>query len=172
MKITIILLLILYFFNQNVFCQDRTIQGCVISEDLKVLSGVYIFNIDTVLIGRTDIDGRFKIDISNKTNKLLLRKLGLEWTTIELQNNCDTVNIIMMYFIRYDLAYDFSLRKANRLRLKRFKKIPKLHSQAFYKGLFNKKTICYSREFEPIKPELSKFYKKRKRRRLGFRTNK
>ena len=58
------------FFNVSLFGQTRTIIGRVITEDLEPLVMVHIQTSDTVLLGKTDIDGRFKINIPQETDKL------------------------------------------------------------------------------------------------------
>ena len=45
-------------------------------------------------------------------------------------------------------TYDFmTLKKVDRLRMKRFKKLPKLHKEAFAKRIFKTDKACYSQEF-------------------------
>lgn len=47
-------------------------------------------------------------------------------------------------------TYDFlSPKKVNRLRLKRFKRLPELHKEAFDKGIFKTNAGCYKQEFIP-----------------------
>ena len=116
MRIAISLISILLILNLNLSGQIRNIQGLIISEDFEELPKVRIQNIDTLLLGETDLNGHFKIEIPQKTDKLLLSFIGMEWTTIELTKDCDKIEIIMMY----DAIYDFmTLRKVDRLRLKR-----------------------------------------------------
>ncbi len=130
----------------DLFCQSRTITGRIISEDLEPLPLIYIQDIDTTLIGKTDLDGSFKIEISSSTDSLLLCSLGIEWATIQLTSDCDTLEVVMMY----DYIYDFiSLRKVDRLRFRRFKKLHEIHKQAFDKGLFKTESPCYKQIFEP-----------------------
>jgi hypothetical protein len=48
----------------------------------------------------------------------------------------------------YDVIYDFmSARKIDRLRRKRFEKLPVIHQQAYEKGFFKTKTPCYNQAF-------------------------
>lgn len=158
----IVFISILFIINHNLSGQSRNIQGRVISEDFEVLPEVRIQNIDTILIGKTDIDGYFKINIPRETDKLLLSWIGMEWTTIQIPKNCDTLEIIMMY----DGTYDFmSSRKIDNLRRKRFNKLSELHIKAFNKGIFKTEKPCHFREFEPIKPALDKIQEQMKLKR-------
>lgn len=151
MKISIILILTIVFFNLNLNGQTRTIIGRVISEDLEPLPVLDIENSDNVLFGKTDMDGRFKISIPQETDSLLFRYVGMEWTDIKLKKDCDTVEVIVMY----DVIYDFmTSRKIDRLRKKRFDNLPSLHSDAVKNGLFENNNICYDRVFEAHKPDL------------------
>ncbi len=147
----IIIILVGLFCNFNLNGQTRTIIGRVISEDLEALPEVNIQNSDTLLLGKTDIDGRFIINIPPNTDKILFSWIGMEWTKIKLQDDCDTIEVVMMY----DAIYDFmSSNKIDRLRRKRFDELLNLHSSAVKKGHFAKNTICYDREFKPEKPTL------------------
>jgi hypothetical protein len=148
-KITVIFIATLLLIDTSVCGQTRTIQGRVISEDLEPLYSVHIKNKDTVLYGETDINGRFKIEIQQNTEVLFLSWVGLERANIKLKNDCDTLEIIMLYAATYDFM---SPKKIDRLRLERFNKLPVLYLQAYDKGLFSKKAICYSNVFEPDKP--------------------
>lgn len=149
MKITIILLLAVLIFNLNLNGQTRTIIGRVISEDFEPLPILDIKNSDTVLIGKTDMDGYFKISISQEIDRLLFSYVGMEWTEISLKKDCDTIEVLIMN----DVIYDFiTLKKIDRLRKKRFDNLPNLHSDAVKNGLFENNNICYERVFEEYNP--------------------
>jgi len=153
MKISIILILTALFFNLNLNGQTRTIIGRVISEDLEPLPGLEIENSNNVFLGKTDMDGRFKISIPQETDSLLFRYVGMEWTDIRLKKDCDTVEVVIMY----DVIYDFmTSRKIDRLRKKRFDNLLNLHSDALKNGLFENNNICYNRNFETHKPDLDR----------------
>jgi hypothetical protein len=144
MRLTIILTSALFVLSINLFGQTRIIQGRVISEDLEGLPKVKIQNTDTIMIGETDIDGRFKIEIPINTEKIVFTWIAMERTTIKLKDDCDNVEVVMMY----DAIYDFRTNKRiYRLRLKRFKKLPELHQVAFEKGIFLNGRQCYEQEF-------------------------
>ncbi len=79
------------------------------------------------------MDGFFGINIPQETDSLMFRYVGMEWTDIRLKKDCDTVEVVMMY----DGTYDFmSSKKIDRLRKKRFDKLPIVHSEAVRNGLF------------------------------------
>jgi hypothetical protein len=168
-KAIIIVIAILFSFSNLLTAQTRTIYGRVIGEDGEVAIGDRIQNKDTLLLGTTGIDGRFKIGIPQNTQTLLLFSLGLEPTTIKLNGDCDTLEIVMMNYNTYDFM---SSRKIDRLRLERFNKLPEVHLQAYKKGIFTKESVCYSREFEPHKPALDEIkkemIKKEKQVKLTF----
>lgn len=156
MKLSIVLIIGLLAFNNNLVGQSRLLQGRVISKHLETLPGVRIQNGDTTIFGETDLDGRFKIKLPPKTQTIVLRGVGLEQTTITLNDSCDTVEVVMILAGTYDFM---SSNKIDRLRLKEFKQLPELYRQAYNKGLFTKSTVCYSRQFEPKKPILDSIRK-------------
>ena len=162
MKITLILIITLLFFNLNLNGQTRTIIGRVISEDLEPLPGLDIENSENVLLGKTEMVGRFKISIPQETDSLLFRYVGMEWTDIRLKKDCDTVEVVMIYAGTYDFM---TLKKVDRLRKQRFDNLPNLHSEALKKGLFQNSSICYEtffKELNPPKPVLDSINKKNK----------
>lgn len=148
-KLTVIFVATLLLFDTNLCGQTRTIHGRVISQDLEPLFDVHIQNKDTILFGKTDLYGRFKIEVPQQPQTLILSWVGLERKSIRINTDCDILEIIMLYAGTYDFM---SPERIDRERLKQFNKLPELHLQAYDKGLFSKKTICYSNEFEPDKP--------------------
>lgn len=149
---------ILFVISISLNGQTRIIEGRVISEDMEGLPKVQIQDIDTTMIGETDLDGRFKIEIPQNTDKLLFSFIGMEWTFVKLNKSCDTLEVVMMY----DAIYDFMThRKIDRLRLKRFKKLPEIHQSAYEKGIFLTKSQCYEQEFFPNKPRLDEIRRNR-----------
>ncbi len=147
-KLTVIFIATLLLFDTILCGQTRTIRGRVISQDLEPLPDVHIQNKDTILFGRTDLNGRFKIEVPQQIQILFFTWVGFERTKIKLQKKCDTLEIIMLYAGTYDFM---SPKKIDRQRLKQFNKLPELHLQAYNKGLFSKEITCYSNEFEPDK---------------------
>ncbi|MBT9392489.1 carboxypeptidase-like regulatory domain-containing protein [Hymenobacter sp. NST-14] len=149
MRLFVLLPLFLIISSLKVFGQNRVIQGRVVSEHLETLPMVSIANHRNESIGKTDMDGRFKIAVSQGVDSLLFSFIGMEWAEIKLKQDCDVVEVVMMY----DMTYCFySLRKVDRLRKRRFEKLSAVHADALKKGLFEQTTICYDREFESFKP--------------------
>lgn len=139
------LFLILFITSISLFGQ-RTISGIVISEYMYSLSEVRIQNSDTLLLGKTDFDGNFEITLAKENNKLIFSWLGYEWLTVVVPKNCNYIEVILLE----DGTYDFiSLKKMNRIRFKRFEKLPELYKTAFNKGLFKNDKPCYALKFEP-----------------------
>ena len=125
-----------------------------------------IRNSDSLFLGKTDMEGRFKINIPQETDSLIFRYLGMEYTDIRLKKKCDKVEIVLMY----ETTYDFMTSgKIDRLRKKRFDNLPNLHSDAIKKGLFESKTICYDRDYEAYKPDLDRISEEL--REFGKRNN-
>ena len=95
---------------------------------------------------QTDLNGFFQIDIPVSLKKILFRSVGLEPAIIELVDKCDEVEVVMMLSSTYDFK---TPKKVDRLRKKRFKKLPELHKKAFEKDLFKTDKACYTQEFIP-----------------------
>jgi len=145
MKKRLIIFIVLSVSICSLYSQNKTIKGRVIAEDFASMGGVSIMINDTVEVGRTDIDGFFQIDIPISEKKILFMFLGLESTTIELVNKCDIIEVVMIYGRTYDFI---TLKRAERKRKKRYKKLPEIHKQAFEKGIFETECACYKTEFE------------------------
>ncbi|HPW67817.1 MAG TPA: hypothetical protein PLS84_12150, partial [Salinivirgaceae bacterium] len=165
MKITTILILTVLLSSLNLNGQNRIIIGRVISEDFEPLPRLDIENSNNEFLGKTDMDGRFKISIPQETDSLLFRYIGMEWTDIKLNQDCDTVEVVVMY----DVIYNFiTLKKVDRLRKKRFDNLTNLHSDAVKNGLFKNNNICYERvfkEYNPPKPVRDSINKENKLKR-------
>jgi hypothetical protein len=155
MRLTLILIL---FSSSNWLGQTRTITGRVVDENLSPISQARIDNSDTILPGRTDNDGKFKIDVPVETQSLIILWVGMEWKFINLPGNCDHLEVILLHSGSYDFM---SARKVDRLRMKQFKKLPKLHQAAFQKGIFIMEKPCYKEEFIPEKKQLKEIRKSR-----------
>jgi hypothetical protein len=146
MKKLLILSLILSVSTYSLYSQNKTVKGRVISEHFDILIGVSIRVNDTVEIGRTDMKGYFQIDIPVKQKEIKFMHLGLDQATIELNDNCNEIEVVMMLSGTYDFI---SLKRIDRRRKKRYKKLPKIHKQAFEKNIFDTNLACYNRTFEP-----------------------
>ncbi|MBB6612744.1 hypothetical protein H7F15_17010 [Pontibacter sp. Tf4] len=159
MKLTLCFSMLLLFVCVKVYGQTRTITGRLITENLETLPEVRIHNSDTVVLGTTDKEGRFEIEIAPTTEDLLIGWIGMEWKTIQLPAHCNQLDIILMYHGHYDFM---SVGRIDRLRKKRFEKLPGLHLTAYKKGLFTTKQPCYGQEFVPIKNRLKEINRKRR----------
>ena len=152
------LLIIFIVFNVSIcsiYSQNKTIKGRIIDDNLETLPYVSITINDTVEVGRTDLNGFFQIDIPISVKKLLLSTFGIELVSLELENKCDEVEVVMMLSSTYDFI---TLKKVDRLRMKRFKKLPELHKEAFEKGIFKTDKACYKQEFIPYYKKKQKSY--------------
>lgn len=125
--------------------ETKTITGRIISEDFEPIPKAIIHNMDTITLGSTDVDGYFNIEVPVETKELLLGFVAMEWTSVKIRDNCQNLEIIMMA----DVIYDYiSIKKINQKRYKRFKKLPKMHLQAFEQGIFKFCTPCISYIFK------------------------
>ena len=146
MKRLLITFIALCVSTSSLYSQNKTIKGRVISDFFETMPEVSIMINDTVNVGRTDLNGFFQIDIPVSVKKILFRAVGLDPATIELVGKCDEVEVVMMSSGTDDFI---TLKKVDRLRMKRFKKLPELHKEAFAKGLFKTDKVCYTQEFIP-----------------------
>ncbi len=145
MKKLLILFILIGISMCSLYSQTKTIKGRVISEDFEILPQVSIMINDTVEVGRTDANGFFLIDVPISEKKITFVFVGMESTTIELVDKCDKIEVVMMSIYTYDFM---TLKRAERMREKRYKKLPEIHKQAFEKSIFETECACYIREFE------------------------
>ena len=159
MKHTSILILSLLFHSLNLAAQNRIIHGRVLSEDLESLPRLKIRDSFDSILGETDLNGDFEISISRQTDSLFFCYLGMESADIKLNEDCDAIEMIMIY----DGTYHYrSHRKIDRLRKERYDKIVDLHTKAVQKGIFESEYLCYQRSFVPNKPQLDEIRKRLK----------
>lgn len=157
----IILFFILLLVSPISVFGQREIKGRVIDDNLDYLIQARVYDKNMVLLGNTDLNGYFKINIPSKMDTLIFGYVGSELATIKFSSNCNYFEVILFP----DATYDFmTSRKIDRLRKKEFNKIPALHKQAKQKGIFLNDTICYERKFQPIKQELDALKKKYKKK--------
>ena len=129
--------------------QSRAITGKIIAEwDLEGVIQVRIQSRDTLLLGTTDMNGKFRIELPSGTDQLLLTFIGMEPTSIRVPSNCDNLEIIMMYSASYDFT---TLRTVNRKRSKMFKDLPNQHQRAHEKGIFTSDKPCFEYIFNKYK---------------------
>lgn len=153
MKKLLFICIMLGVSTYSLYSQNKTIKGRVIDDNLETLPYVSIVFNETVEVGKTDLNGFFQIDIPVSVKKLLFSTVGIELASIELVDKCDEVEVVMMLSSTYDFM---TLKKVDRLRMKRFKKLPELHKEAFEKGIFKTDKACYTQKFIP-------YYQKKKR---------
>jgi hypothetical protein len=155
-----ILLSIILFFTADLFGQARIFTGKVIDQNLYPLYQTKIFIADTVLLGTTDLNGNFKIEIPAGTKSVSVGSVAMEPKSIGLTENCTMLDIILINEVTYDFM---SAGKVDRLRKKEFDKLPALHRAAFEKGIFKTDKPCYIDKFISYKKELKAIHKSRKR---------
>jgi hypothetical protein len=147
MKKLLIICIVLSVSICSLYSQNKTIKGRVTDDNLETLPNVLIMINDTIQVGRTDLEGFFQIDIPISVKKILFWDLGVDPATIELVDKCDEVELVMMLSCTCDFM---TLKKVDRLRMKKFKKLTELHNEAFEKGIFKTEYACYNTEFKPI----------------------
>jgi hypothetical protein len=153
MKKLFMTFIVLSISTGSLYAQNKTIKGKVIADDLEILPYTLIFINDTVEVGKTDLNGFFEINIPVSVKKILFRNVGIELASIGLMDTCNEIEIIMMLSGTYDFM---TLKKVDRLRMKRFKKLPKLHKEAFEQGIFKTDKACYTQTFIPDYQKMQK----------------
>ena len=148
MKKLLIIFIVFSITKCSLYSQNKTIKGKVISDDFKTVPLASIMINDTVEVGKTNMNGYFQIDIPISEKKILFKFVGLEPTTIELVGRCDKIEVVM---IRSGTDDFMTLKRAEKKRKKRYKKLPEIHKQAFDKGIFETKCACYKRVFKPLR---------------------
>ncbi len=143
-------LLCIPFSLSSLYAQTKMIHGRVISEELEIVQGAIIYIEDTVEVGAVDKDGFFQIEVPAYQEKISIRYLAFEPAIIELSDNCHSIEVVMLLSSTYD--YRLMLlywTRINWIEKRRFNTIPKIHNQAFVKGIFETGQACYNRVFEP-----------------------
>ncbi|AYL93873.1 hypothetical protein [Mucilaginibacter celer] len=151
MKKVLIIFILLGVSMCSVYAQTKTIKGRVISEFFETTPFALIMINDTVKVGKTDLDGFFQVEIPVGVKKISFWYLGFEPAIIALTDKCDEAEVVMIASFTYDFM---TPKRVDKLRMKRYKKLPQLHKEALAKGLFKTDTACYTQEFRP-------FYKKK-----------
>ncbi len=146
MKKLLIIFIVLIVSTSSLYSQNKTIQGRIISNQFETLYGIRIIINDTVQVGITDRYGFFQINIPVSMRKLLFLDVGFETKIIDLADTCNEVEVVMMLSSSYDFK---TPRKVDRLRKKKFMKLPEFHKQAFEKGLFKTDKACYTQKVIP-----------------------
>lgn len=144
MKLFSVLISTLLLLNTNAISQMRVINGKVIDEKLNPILYINVKINDSIFPIKTDTTGQFRLSIPNETKTLKIGEVGFEWSDINLTEECNQIEIVLLSHWIYDFI---SIKKADKLRRKQFKKLPNLHSQAFKKGIFSRGTVCYNQNF-------------------------
>ncbi|MEP6466003.1 MAG: hypothetical protein ABJB05_06840 [Parafilimonas sp.] len=144
MRIILISITVLLLLNLDATCQVKIITGKVIDEYFDAVPYAQIQNSDSVSLAATDINGQFSISVPIETKSLLIVSISCEPTTVHLTDSCNQIDLIIMRFASYDYI---SLKKVDKLRMKRFKRLPKLHLAAYKKGIFKTSAACYTQDF-------------------------
>ena len=113
---------------------------------MNILPDTRIETVDSVLLGVTDKEGRFEIELPSETDSLLFITTWCchENRIIKVTDNCEQVEIVIML----DMIYDFMTgKKINKDRKRRFNNLLKIHKEAFEKGIFVTDKPCYEQEF-------------------------
>ena len=102
MKIPLILLYITLLTGGINAQETRVIKGRVISENLEPIPNAAIYKMDTTILGSTNVEGFFNIEVPKETNEMLLGFVAMEWTTIKVSDTCSYLEVIMMHCVIYD----------------------------------------------------------------------
>jgi hypothetical protein len=146
LKAVLFLLMLMLSTGTSRAQQTKTLTGRIITEDLEPLPLVNIYALDQTLVGATNLEGYFTIHVAIGTDKLLFKSVGVEGTTVQLREDCRDLEVIIMT----DGTYDFmSRRRVNRKRYRRFKALPKMHQQAYKRGIFKAPASCGTGLFTP-----------------------
>lgn len=129
----------------------KSLTGRLLDDRLETVPRANIYAQDTTVIGTTDMEGYFKLDIPRNTNTLLFGAVGMELTTVKLSGECSHLEVVLLLSSSYDFM---SVRRVNRQELKRFKHFPHLHQEAYEKGLFKSRTPCALPVFTKWVPRL------------------
>jgi hypothetical protein len=135
---------LILFFVTSLMGQARTLTGRIVDDKFEPFMQVMIFNVDTVLFGKSDMDGNFSITVPAGTKTLLLASVGMEWKKLDLSDSCSNLEIILLPSWTHCFK---TPKKAERLRKKEFNKLPTLHKTAFKKGVFKSERPCYVDNF-------------------------
>ncbi len=131
----------------GLYAQNKTIKGRVVYEAPKGFEGVpavVVITKDSVVLGSTDFDGFFRINIPFNQKELYFGTIGFDPAIIELTNACNMIEVVLMMTSTHDFI---SLKRAERRDKKRYKKLHEAHKQAFEQDIFETESPCYNRVF-------------------------
>jgi hypothetical protein len=132
---------LIFFFNFLSFvtlAQNQLLNGKVIGQELIPLPAIQIFDEQGVLLGKTDFEGRFQINLPSNITKISFQGIGYQTEIINITKDCSYIQLVFLQQWIYDFV---SEQKAKRkLRKDRKKQLPLLYDKAFTQGIFQKKT--------------------------------
>jgi hypothetical protein len=138
--------------------QTRTLTGKVIDDKFSPIYQVRIFNVDTILLTTSEINGNFILTVPFNTKSLMIGAIGMERKIINISDTCSNLDIVLLSSGSYDFM---TPGKVDRERKKYFNKLPALHKSAFEKGIFKSDKPCYIDQFITNKKELKEIKKSR-----------
>ncbi|MFT3978852.1 MAG: hypothetical protein QM687_00170 [Ferruginibacter sp.] len=153
MSLKYLVFITLLLMTFRVSGQTKTITGKIIDQNLLTVYQAHIYTSDTSLSVLTDIKGYFIATVPIATKSLVIHAVGMEPKNIELEEGCDTIEIILLYAGTYDFM---TPRKVDRLRKKQFARLPELHQSAFKQSIFEKEQPCYTDRFISFREEIKK----------------
>ena len=138
------LLLIAISHVDSIYSQNRIIKGLVIDETYlaPIIEASIILN-DSINIGKTGKDGGFQFETTSPVFKLTVESLGMDDAELEISEECNNIELIM---ITSWVHGSVSLQEND------YKNLPRLHKEAYEKGIFQSPEICYKRKY----PKFSK----------------
>lgn len=128
--------------------ETKRIKGRIVSENLELLPGANIHDLDTTLLGSTDLDGYFEIEVPSETDRFLVGFIGMEWMTVEPKDDCQNLEMILLSAVIYDFI---PLKRVNKKRKKRVRQLPRIHKDAYKNGYFESSTPCVCYMFKESK---------------------
>lgn len=126
--------------------QTKIITGKVIDRELKPVVGFVIQYSDTTIFTKYDMNGLFSISIPVDTKSITIGAVGFESASMDLTDSCHQLEMVLLFRPTYDFI---TLKKADKLRMKEFKKLSALHFEAYQKGIFQSASPCYTQHFIP-----------------------
>ena len=149
MKYIYLVVLLCFIPLLEVIGQTKKIIGKVIfvdpdqenpdSSKIYIQPGVFIFSKDNIELGMTNGKGIFELQVKEEIKQIKFRSVSYETELIQLPEKCETFEIILMPFTRYEFM---PYKKADRMKEKDLEIMPKLYELAFKKGLFTRPKPC------------------------------
>jgi hypothetical protein len=112
----------------------KALTGRLLDDHLEGVPRANICARDRTIIGTTDMEGYFKVDVPVNTNTLIFMSVGMEWNTVNLSADCLNLEVILLLASSYDFM---SVRRVNRQEFKRFKHLPTYISKRIRKAYLN-----------------------------------